>query len=42
MSRRDVIALCLVLYVLFDIAYHGALDGSVAHLVLSFILSSHS
>ena len=40
--RWLVIALCLVLYVLFDIAHNGHLDGSVAHVVLSFVLGSHS
>jgi hypothetical protein len=40
--RWLVIALCLVLYVLFDIAHNGSLDGSVARLALAFVLGPHS
>jgi hypothetical protein len=36
--RWLLIALALVLYVLFDIAHSGHVDGSIARLVLSFLL----
>lgn len=38
--RWLVVALCLALYVLLDIADSGHLDGSVAHLALSFIFGT--
>ena len=40
--RWLLIALGLVLYVLRDIAHNGSLDGSIARLVLSFMLGPHS
>ena len=39
--RWLIVALCLALYVLLDIAHSGHLDGSIARLAVSFLFRLH-